>query len=144
MPTHIEAALIKVTQDFMWKDDSSLRLMLEQLQRPIEEGRLHLLNLKVQNEAIEIIWLKAYLDFSPTRPMWARVTDLIINMAAPTSTCKQVRGNPFMQTWNIPIRGRHTENLNDDMIRMVSAAQKFNANLATIRIAPRLRSLLPA
>ena len=144
MPTHIETTLTKLIQEFMWEDDSSPRIALEMLQRPVEEGGLNLLDLKARNEAIEIIWLKSYLDFSPTRPAWAIVTDLIIDTTAPTSMCDQARGNPFLQTWNIPMRGRHAENLNNDIVRMVTAAQKYDANLAAIRLTPQLKSLLPA
>ena len=89
MPIHIETALTKLIREFMWEDDSSPRIALEMLQRPVEEGGLNLLDLKARNEAIEIIWLKSYLDFSPTRPAWAIVTDLIIDTTAPTSMCDQ-------------------------------------------------------
>ena len=144
MPTHIESALTKMIRDFMWEDDSSPRIALELLQRPIEEGGLNLLDLKARNEAIEIVWLKSYLDLSPTRPTWAIVTDLIIDTSAPTTMCDQARGNPFLQTWNIPMKGRRAEKLNNDIVRMVTAAQKYDANLAAIRLTPQLKSLLPA
>ena len=144
MPPHIEAALTKTIRNFMWEDDSSPRIALELLQKPIEEGGLNLLDLRARNEAIDIIWLKAYLDFSPSRPAWAIVTDLIIDTSALTYTCQQARGNPFLQTWNIPTRGRRVENLNNDIVRMVEAGRKHNANLAAIRLSPHLRSLLPA
>ena len=128
MPTHIESALTKIIRDFMWEDDSSLRIALELLQRPTEEGGLNLLDLRARNEAIEIIWLKAYLNLSPTRPTWAIVMDLIIDTAAPMSTCDQARANPFLQTWNIPTKGKRADNLNGDIIRMVKVAKKHNAN----------------
>lgn len=47
MPKHIEKATTKMIRDFIWKDDSSLRIALDMLQRPIEEGGLNLLNIKV-------------------------------------------------------------------------------------------------
>ena len=68
MPTHIESALTKIIRDFMWEDDSSPRITLKLLQKPIDEGGLNLLDIKARNEAIEIVWLKAYLNFSPTCP----------------------------------------------------------------------------
>ena len=42
------------------------------------------------------------------------------------------------------MRGRRAENLNNDIVRMVTAAQKYDANLAAIRLTPQLKSLLPA
>jgi hypothetical protein len=128
----------------MWESDSSPRIALDILQRPIDEGGLNLLDLKARNEAIDIIWLKSYLNFSPTRPAWATVMDLIIDTAAPTSTCKKARTNPFLQSWNIPTRGKRTEHLNNDIRRMTAAARKYNANLAAIRLTSRLKAMLLA
>lgn len=72
-----------IVHDFMWEDDSSPRICLEILFQPVEEGGLNLLDIESRNEAIEITWLKAYLDFSPSCPTWAKITDLTINAAAP-------------------------------------------------------------
>ena len=144
MPPHIETTLTKTILNFMWEDDSSPRIALELLQKLTEKGGVNLLDLRARNEAINIVWLKAYLDFSPTCPTWAVVTDLIIDTSAPTYTCQQAHGNPFLQTWNIPMRGRRVENLNCDIVRMVDIGRKHNTNLAAIRLTPHLRSLLPA
>jgi hypothetical protein len=50
MPTEIENALTKITRDFIWDDDSSPRIALETLYRPIEEGGLNLLDIKARND----------------------------------------------------------------------------------------------
>ena len=144
MPNHIEAALTKTIRDFMWEDDSSPRLPLETLQRPRSEGGLNLLDLQARNEAIEIVWLKSYLDFSATRPAWAIVTDIIIDATAPPGTSHTARINAFLQTWEPPTRGARAAALNDDIIRMIKTAKKHNTNLAAIRLTPHLRSELPA
>jgi hypothetical protein len=65
MPTHIESALRKIISNFLWDDDSSLRIASNTLCRPINEGGLDLLDVAARNEAIDIIWLKKYLNFSP-------------------------------------------------------------------------------
>ena len=143
MPSHIETALTKTIRDFMWEDDSSPRLSLEMLQRPKSEGGLNLLDLQARNEAIEIVWLKSYLDFSPTHPAWAIVTDIIIDATAPPETSHTARINTFLQTWEPLIRGARAAALNDDIIRMLKTAKKHNANLAAIRLTPRLRGELP-
>jgi hypothetical protein len=83
MPPNIEDMLTKMIRKFMWAANSSPRLALEILQSPVEAGGLNLLDIKVCNEAIEIMWLKAYLNFSPSHPEWANVIDLTINAAAP-------------------------------------------------------------
>lgn len=100
----------------MWENDSSPRLALDVLQRPIEEGGLNLLDIQARNEAIEIIWLKTYLDFSPKKPTWAKITDLMLNTTAPTTTIKEARDNPFLQRWNIPTRGNRLECINNNTL----------------------------
>src|ERR1700716_4237946 len=103
----------------MWEDDSAPRIALDVLQRPIEEGGLNLINLKARNEAIDIIWLKEYLNFSPARPTWALVTDAIIDTAAPPQFNNKARINAFLQTWTAPTSGPRAKLINNDTIRMI-------------------------
>src|ERR1700760_2269033 len=100
----------------MWGDDSSPRLKLDLLQSPPKSGGLNLLNIRTRNEAIEITWLKAYLDISLSRPAWARVTDLIIDATAPRETKKEARINAFLQAWDIPQSGPRKAYMNNDTI----------------------------
>ena len=76
------------------------------LRRPIHEGGLNVLDIKSRNEAIEIIWLKTYLNFAPSQQKWATVTDHIILAAAPPQSVEKARENPFLQTWMAPIKGQ--------------------------------------
>ena len=124
MPNHIEDALTTIIRDFMWEDDSSPRLTLDRLQRPRNEGGLNLLDIRARNEAIELMWLKSYLDFSETRPEWAIVTDIIIDAAAPPHTNPTARINTFLQTWDPPTRGIRAEGMNGDISRMLKVAKK--------------------
>jgi hypothetical protein len=101
MPTHIEEALTKMIRKFVWEDDSSPRIKLDYLQGPQESGGLNLLDIKARNEAIDLIWLKAYLDISPSRPTWAKITDLIIDATAPQGTNKKARSIRKKQGCNI-------------------------------------------
>jgi hypothetical protein len=102
MPPSIETALIKIIRKFMWEDDSSPRIALDFLCLPLEEGGLNLLYIHARNEAIEITWLKSYLNFTLSRPEWAMITDLIINKAAPPGTSHLARLNMFLQSWDAP------------------------------------------
>lgn len=144
MPKRVEETLTKIIRNFMWEDDSSPRIALEVLRRPKEEGGLGLLDIQTRNEAIEITWLKAYLDFGPNRPDWAKITDLMMDTAAPKNTIPKARNNMFLQSWSVPTRGRRIKNLSSDTKRMMKAAKRFDANLAAIRLTPRLRTQLPA
>ena len=143
MPKHIESALIRIIRNFMWNDSTMPKIALETLYRPVEEGGLNLLDLTTRNEAIEIMWLKAYLFPSTNRPTWAKITDTLIDAAAPQETNHKARTNTFLQTWKPHMRGRNTIQ-NDDTVRMLKAGRKYHLTFNTIRLAPHLMKQLPA
>jgi hypothetical protein len=144
MPPQIEAALDKVISDFIWEDRRGPRIAMDLLKHPKESGGLNILDLKLCNEAIDLMWLKAYLNFSLTCQLWAAVTDLLINTAAPDTTIKEIRMNPFLQCWNPPMRGSRADKLNDDVRRMLKVARDHGTNLAVIKIPIHLHQELPA
>ena len=144
MPTHIESALIRMIRNFMWNDSSMPKIALETLYRPVEEGGLNLLDLPTRNEAIEIMWLKAYLHPSAIRPTWARITDILIDAAAPKETNQKARINTFLQTWKPHMRGARAVIGNEDIIRMLKVGRKYQLTFQTIRLAPHLIKQLPA
>lgn len=112
MPEQIKAALSKVMKNFIWDYSILPRIAMEQLHHPIAEGGLNLLDLEARNDAIGIGWLRLYPNLSPERPTWVRITDIIINAAAPTMTYDQVWINMFLQTWNPSMRGKHSKQMN--------------------------------
>ena len=108
------------------------------------EGGLDLLDLEIRNEAIDIMWLKTYLDFSLKRPEWATIMDLIIEVSAPKGLVKKAIINPFLQHWSIPTRRNDAQKTNNNIQRMIKVVKKFNTNLAAIRLTPQLSAQLPA
>ncbi|KAG2335301.1 hypothetical protein BDR05DRAFT_837851, partial [Suillus weaverae] len=78
MPKSIESALIKMIRNFIWNDARTSSINLEQMYKKKEEGGINPLDIKSRNEAIEIIWVKSYLDLSKSRPTWALLMDLIL------------------------------------------------------------------
>jgi ribonuclease HI len=144
MPKRIESVLTKMIRNFMWNDSSIPKIALETLYRPVEDGGLNLLDLNVRNEAIEIMWLKTYLTSSAPRPTWARITDILIDAAAPKETNQKARMNTFLQTWKPHSRGIRAKLRNDDIIRMLKVGRKYNLTFSAIRLSPRLKEQLPA
>jgi hypothetical protein len=130
MPTEVEETLTKMARNFMWEGCTAPGIALENLHRPIEEGGLNLINIQARNDAIEIIWVQTYLDFSPSRPKWAKITDLIIDASMPPGANAQTRINCFLQTWNPPQRGGRTANLDENTVRMLKTAKTYNVNFA--------------
>ena len=144
MPERIEKVFTKIIRDFMWEEDSSPRIALDLLQCPKAYGGFDLLDIKACNEAIEIMWLKSYLDFSPSCPEWASVTDAILAATANKATISRAHKNPFLQTWEAPQKGANAHKLNDDITRMLKTSRRYKMNLAAIRLSPDLKAQLPA
>ena len=144
MPPRIETALTDVMSKFIWNQGTRPRLAMDLLRRPIHEGGLNVLNVSSRNEAIEIIWLKAYLNFSPSRQKWATVVDHVILAAAPAHSIEKATENPFLQTWMAPLKGPRAKRLNDDIKRMLKTARKYKVNFAAIKMTPHLSAQLPA
>ena len=144
MPSHIEEALTKMISKFIWHQGTKPRIAMTTLRRPVHEGGLNVLDINARNEAIEIVWLKAYLNFSPSRQKWATVTDHIVLAAAPPQAIEKARDNPFLQTWKVPLKGPRAKHLSCDTRRMLKTARKYQVNLTAIRMTPHLLAQLPA
>lgn len=100
MPEWIEKALEKIIRDFIW-EGSAPRISLSCLTRPKAEGGIGLLDVPAQNQAIQIMWLKTYLDLSTNRPTWAYIVNVLINRIIPPETTDLERVNTFLQSWDI-------------------------------------------
>lgn len=144
MPPRMEVAIQKLIQDFLWDHERTPRIALNMLELPIEEGGMNILNVKTRNEAIDIMWLRSYLNFSPSCPTWAMITDLLLSASAPPNISPLGRLNTFMQMWDPPARGPRSTLLNNDIIRMINTAKKYKTNLAALQIAPNISAKLPA
>ena len=100
MPEEIEKRLIKKIRKFMWGSESTPPISLPILSLPTTEGGMKLLNLKAQNKAIQLTWLKTYLQMDITRPTWTFIADELINKTSlSTSTERLTKINIFMQSW---------------------------------------------
>ena len=144
MPENIERTLTKIIRDFIWEENVSLRIAINYLYYPVEEGSLNLLDIKTRNEAIETVWLKKYLNLSLSRPTWAKITDIIIDATALCRYNEKARVNAFFQTWNAPTRGPNAKKMSNEIIRMLKVAKEYKVNLAAIKLTPGQKKKLPA
>ena len=145
MPDDIRIALTKEIRNFIWEETSHApSLSMEHLESDKNIGGIKLLNLKIRNEAIELIWLREYLNLTQTRATWAYITDILINETTPASLDENTRVNAFLQRWNVPTKGKRAERLGGDTLRMIKAAIKHKVAFAPINISQELRGRLPA
>ncbi|KAH9166360.1 hypothetical protein EDB89DRAFT_1857595, partial [Lactarius sanguifluus] len=143
MPDPIREALTKEIRHFIWEDDDHIPCLgLNHLERPRGVGGIKLLDIKARNEAIELVWLREYLNLTHMRATWAFVTDILINETTPKNLNKHTRNNTFLQKWNIPTQGKRADRLGEDTLRMIKTAKKYNAVFALINLSQNLREQL--
>ncbi|KAM5543385.1 hypothetical protein V8D89_002970, partial [Ganoderma adspersum] len=75
MPESVQRRLTKIIRNYIWDDKHNTPVGMEHLYLPKNRGGLGLLDLEARNEAIDIMWLKAYLDFGESRQLWAYLAD---------------------------------------------------------------------
>jgi hypothetical protein len=134
MPTHIESVLIETTRNFIWNDARSPPINLEQLYQPKETRGIDLLDIKSRNEAIEITWVKSYLNISLSWPTWDYVIDLFINnIKTNNKNNRKHISNTFLQNWDPPTKGPNTKSLPTEAIKLIQTAKKQNITFAPIK-----------
>ena len=113
----------KLIRNFIWEDTLLPCIALQHLYQKTEEGGLNLLDITFRNEAIEIIWLKSYLNISLTRPKWAKITDTLIDAVAPQGSNAPIRINMFLQIWKVNTREMHHQKIHDDTTRILNVVK---------------------
>jgi hypothetical protein len=82
MPQRIEKLLMKRLRAYLW-DEKMSKVNMETTLAPTEAGGLKVLDVRARNEAIELMWIKRYLDFSTSQPLWAKVLDTVLASSTP-------------------------------------------------------------
>ena len=144
MPERTCKKISKIMTDFVWDGDAHPRVGRKTLSRPIVEGGLKLLDLGTRNEAIEVIWLKEYLQLDDTRAPWTAFADVLIARALTTSNRNvdhEAQVNVFLQTWKVNARSK--TKLPSDLRRMVTTAHKYRLRLDVLNPEEKLKEIMP-
>ncbi len=100
MPDEILTRLTKIIRNYLWDDRHNTPVGMDSVCLPVEMGGLGMLDLTARREAIDVMWLKAYLDFSKDRPTWAFLADDLFASLVPKN-CRprtaNLRINTFLQ-----------------------------------------------
>ena len=145
MPREIEIALVKIIRSFIWDESAAPpTISIKKLYLEKERGGISLLNIPARNKAIDLTWLKAYLDLSPSRANWAFVTDAIINHIRPDSEIGSHPPNYSLTTWSPPSRGHRANTLPPCVLNLIKTAKKANLTFAPLKLSKPLKRQLPA
>lgn len=145
MPDEIENRLIRITRNFIWNDARTSPVSMETLSLPIREGGIKLIDIKARNEAVELTWLRGYLNDTKNRPTWAYVADVLIChsvMSVDRNTIPDARVNPYLQTWHTSTHG--TLQLPKVLKSMFKIARKYNTDFQAIKLTRALKKKMPA
>ncbi|KAI9056337.1 hypothetical protein FKP32DRAFT_1532302, partial [Trametes sanguinea] len=71
MPARVTKHLTKIIRDYIWDDRPVAPVAMAHLQLHPDNGGLGILDLSARNEAIDVMWTKAYLNFGEGRATWA-------------------------------------------------------------------------
>ena len=144
MPKEIEGTLTKIIRNFVW-DGKKPPVNIDTLNLPVKQGGVKLLDLKARNQAIDIMWLKSYLDLTSKRPMWAYVADILINnntSKATSNVSASAQLNTYLQSWNTSLHA--TSKLSKDIIQMMKTGQKFGVSFEALKLSDLIKEQLPA
>ncbi len=141
MPEVIEKRLNKIIQGVLWNDKHSPPVSLEYVYLPADQGGLGILDLQARSEAIDVMWLRAYLDLSKERPTWVFLADDLFATLVPND-CRPrqhaLRINPFLQKWKPRVRG-----LPSALEGMMKVARKYGARLEGIAFSKGILRAMP-
>src|SRR5882724_5715000 len=129
IPDHIEKEMTKIMKDFIWDGNTRGLMRLDYMAEIREKGGLGMPNLKTRMKAIDIMWLKKYLDTPDKRPTWCWVADTLIKgdtylHLTPRVVSKIKMGSPDMEN-----QTRKTPKLPICIKMMLQAAEKYNTRV---------------
>lgn len=143
MPKYVENVLSKQVKNFMWGGKSPL-VNKDTLFKRIDEGGRGLVDIRARNKAIDIMWLKSYLDFGPDRPLWALVVDVLMVLNVSVSEEKvdpRIKPSPFLQSWKT--RSSNRGEICQDMTSLFRTVKKFNVRLENIELEKDITLSMP-
>ena len=129
MPGEIEKELQKEITKFVWGKERAV-VCIDDMAKAISGGGGSLLNVAKRNEAIDLMWIKQYLNMGPDRPKWAYMMDEIFRMQRPKKAKESpeaIQGwNPLTQNWKPK---RRTENIPARVQKALRLAEKYGVSL---------------
>ncbi len=141
MPDEIVKRLTKIIRGYLWEDRHNTPVGMQHVCLPVAMGGLGILDLNARNEAIDIMWLKTYLDLGEERPLWAYLADdMLVNHVPKNIRPRQsdLRVNPFLQKWKPKTRG-----LPEELRGMMNAARKYGVRLEALAYSKGMQKAMP-
>ncbi len=141
MPDAIQQRLNRITRGYLWDDRYNTPVGGEHVALPVGQGGLGMLDLGARSEAIDIMWLRTYLDFGANRPIWAFLVDDLLVTHVPKE-CKprnpKMRINPFLQKWKSRVYGHSPE-----IQGMLKVARRYAVRIEGLAFSRNILNAMP-
>ena len=141
MLKHIQKEMEKNMKDFLWDGRKKGLITMEAASTPREDGGLGIPSIEARLKAIQIMWLKKYLETKEKRPTWAWLADnLIAKDIAPNTTPKVdtlSKISWIKQTWRTK-QGKHLK-LPNELKDMLKIAEHYNIQISTRKTDQKLK-----
>jgi ribonuclease HI/exonuclease III len=126
IPDTVLKRIHNLTHTYLWEGRRNGYVSWKEAITPKSQGGLDMPDIKLRNEAIQIMWVKRWLAPPETKPMWANVMDEIIKANIPAKPIVEdsAVADWVLQTW-------HEKELGDSLIPdhaklIIRTARKYN------------------
>ena len=142
MPNKVQDEIQKMINKFIWEKEVS-SMNIGDLSWEIGYGGWKVLNIKMRNEAIDLMWVKDYLRMGEHQPKWAFLADEIFRMERPKQvkeTLEEIANwNLFTQDWRPKYKAKHVL---ERVQRAMRLATKYGVKLEASRPSLETRTEL--
>ena len=143
MPVPVQTKISKMISEFVWGKERATMNIKDMAQDPIRGGR-KILDIVKRNEAIDLMWVKQYLNMGPNRPKWAYMMDKIFQMERPKAARETYRmienWNPLTQRWGPKVR---SANIPERVHSALRLSKKYGVELETLEPSDETRHEMP-
>ena len=143
MPKEIEDEIRKSITEFVWSEKTATMGIKDAARSP-EYGGRKILDIVKRNGAIDLMWVKQYLNMGPDRPKWAYLMDEIFRLERPKrarETYNMIgKWNPLIQNWNPKARSPNIPHRIRNALRL---AGKHGVELETLKPTESTRREMP-
>ena len=143
MPEPIQSKIHKMIMEFVWGKERATMNTKDMAQDPTRGGR-KILDIAKRNEAIDLMWVKQYLNMGQNRPKWTYMMDEILRMERPKKareTYKMIESwNPLTQGWNPKTR---SINIPKRVHKALPLSRKYGVELEALDPSDETRREMP-
>ena len=144
MSKEIEEKMKKMFKDFIWNEKKRGLMAWNQIIAPREEGGLGIPDIRSRIEAIEIMWIKKWLNpEEKKKPKWTYILDEILkeNVAKAPMIDNESKISWIKQTWH-ESEGKEAK-ISKGIRNMLRVARKYNITLEPLKFSKEAKENEP-